>query len=112
MDVGMGVPADIVNEKEEFITLAEDLEQVDELRNLTSTILKQRTLADMERAQMKILERGCSAAFSNPEKYDKTSSRVSELIDHRSKQNEKMGGEAAVKNIKKAKTVATGSPAE
>ena len=28
MDVGMGVPADIVNEKEEFITLAEDLEQV------------------------------------------------------------------------------------
>merc|ERR1719460_3546617 len=64
------------------------------------------------RRNFKILERGCSAAFSNPEQYDKTDSRVAKLINERTQHNEKMGGEVAVKQIKKAKAVATGSAAE
>jgi hypothetical protein len=110
--VGIGVPADIVDASGEMTTVAEEDEQVEELRNLTSTVIKQRMLADMVRRNFKILERGCSAAFSNPEQYDKTDSRVAQLIEERTKQNEKMGGEVAVKQIKKAKAVATGSAAE
>jgi hypothetical protein len=92
------------------MTPAEEEEQVEELKNLASTVIKQRTLADKIRREMKILERGCNAAFSNPEQYDKTSSRVSELILARTKQN--ATGEQVVKQVKKAKAVATGSMAE
>jgi hypothetical protein len=112
MGVGIGVPADIVDAAGETMTTAEEQEQVEELRNLASTVIKQRMLADKVRRDMKILERGCNAAFSNPEQYDQTTSRVADLINEREKQNDAMGGQVAVKQIKKAKAVATGSAAE
>merc|ERR1719247_3701768 len=86
-EIAVPTPTDVVDANAEVLTGGEEHVLLVEIKGLTSTVMKQARLADMDLRKKKELERGCSSAFTT-DRYDKMTSRVADLAKQRAAENE------------------------
>merc|ERR1719482_2420736 len=86
-EIAVPTPTDVVDANAEVLTGGEESVLLVEIKGLTSTVMKQARLADMDLRKKKALERGCSSAFTT-DAYDKMNSRVADLAKQRVEENE------------------------